>query len=363
MRIGSTKRGQWNLAHAYLVTAAIVLTLLAGCGGETAGGAPPVTLPAPAPGPAPAPTPTPTPRPASVEREISPPTVDPAVSASNGNYVAINPDPAETPRGRLFVMLPGTGAVPRFYRGIARTGAARGYHSIGLAYPNDTAVGDLCAGIADPDCTGNTRQEIITGESVSALVTVNSANAITGRLTALLAYLDRTYPTEGWGQYLRAGTVDWSLVTVAGHSQGSGHAAYMAKLYSLNRTVMFSGPADVPATGGLTARWLSLPNVTPASRQYGFTHVDDELVPFSLVRTNWTGLGLDAPGGAAFSVDGMSAPFGNSHQLSTRAAAGVAPGPITLFPFHSATVADVVTPANAQARPLFEPVWIYLAFP
>lgn len=260
-------------------------------------------------------------------------------------------------------MLPGTGAIPRFYRSIARTGAARGYHSIGLAYPNDTAVNDLCAGTIDPDCTGNSRREIITGENVSAQVAVNPANAITGRLTALLTYLNQTFPNEGWGQYLRGGMVDWSLVTVAGHSQGSGHAAFMAKLFSLDRSVMFSGPSDLPVGGNPTARWLSLPNITPASRQYGFTHVDDELVPLALVRTNWTALGLAAPGGTAFSVDGASPPFGGSQQLSTRAPAGVMPGPITLFPFHSAPVADVVTPSNAQGTPLYEPVWIYLAFP
>ncbi len=346
-----------------MCTGAIALALcLAACGGGSSGSTT-AASPVPSPAPAPAPVPVPTPAPVQVEREILPVTVAPALPASDAANFVINPDPAATARARLFVMLPGTGAIPRNYRTVVRTGAARGYHGIGLTYPNATAVGDLCAASVDPDCAGNTRREIITGENLSALVAVDTANSISGRLTTLLAYLDRTYPAEGWGQFLTAGAVDWSRVTVAGHSQGSGHAAYMAKLYSLDRAVMFSGPGDVPTVGLANAKWFSLPNVTPVSRQYGFTHSDDELVPFALVRSNWSAIGLDAPGGTPFLVDGAATIYGNSHQLHTKAdpsALGIAVNPA---PRHSAPVADGITPSNAQGTPLYAPVWIYLAFP
>lgn len=335
--------------------------MLTGCGGESSGGTPPVVLPTPAP--TPAPTPTPTPRPAQVERDILPATANAVLPASDAANFTVNPDPAVAPRGRLFVMLPGTTAIPRLYRSVVRTGAARGWHGIGLTYPNATTVGDFCAPTNDPNCTGNTRREIITGDNSSSVVTVDSANAITGRLVSLLSYLNRTFPAEGWGQYLRGGTVDWALVTVAGHSQGAGHAAYMAKLFSLDRTVMFSGPADLPVGGDSAARWFSLPNITPVSRQYGFTHLDDELVPYNFVRANWTAIGVPAPGGAPFLVDGVSAPFGGSNQLYTRAAASQTASAGTPWPFHASPVVDVATPLEAQGRPLYAPVWIYLAFP
>lgn len=285
-----------------------------------------------------------------------PATVNPALPASDAANFTINPDPAVAPRGRLFVMLPGTGAAPRNYRTVVRTGAARGYHGIGLTYVNGTAVAELCSvGSTDLDCAGNARREIITGENVSTLVAVNPDGAVAGRLTALLDYLNRTFPADGWGQFLSGGAVNWSLVTVAGHSQGAGHAGYMAKLYSLDRSVMFSGPADVPAAGQTAARWLSLPNLTPLSRQYGFTHSDDEVVPYALARSNWSAIGLT---GTPFLVDGAASPFGGGNLFYT-----AAPPTLAGASRHSSPVADVVTPTNAQGTPLYAPVWIYMAFP
>ena len=274
-----------------------------------------------------------------------------------------NPSPLVTAKSKLFVMLPGTGGIPRNSRELLRTGPPRGYHVIGLTYPNAIAIGDVCQGTTDANCTGNARRETITGEDVSALTQVNTNNSIVGRLTRLLAYLATTYPNEGWVQFLRNGSVDWSLVTVGGHSQGSGHAAYMAKLYSLDRTVMFSGPSDI-GVGGQPAAWLTLPNVTPALKQYGFTHVSDGLVPYALARNNWSILGLDAAG-APVLVDGTTTPFGNSHQLATNLAPDPVPpgaGPLPSLT-HLSPAIDTITPHNAQGVPVYAVVWSYLAFP
>ncbi len=344
-------------ATIFLVGAALTaLAALTGCGGGSSGGTMSAVTPTPVATPAPAA------RPASVERLIAPNATDGVLSVRDGDHVAINPDPAVVPKGRLFVMLPGTGGVPRNQRDLTRTAGPRGYHAIGLAYPNDTAVGDLCAGNAEANCTGNVRREIVTGADLSPLVSIDVANSITGRLTRLLSYLARTYPTEGWDAFLTGGTVDWSLVTMAGHSQGSGHAAYMAKLYSLDRTVMFSGPSDIGQVAGTSAPWLSLPNITPASRQYGFTHSGDELVPVALVQNNWGLLGLGAFG-ASVSVDATAAPYGNSHQLTT----SVAPNPnpvVTLsYPRHLSTAIDSWVPVTASGTLLYAPTWTYLAFP
>ncbi len=277
-------------------------------------------------------------------------------------HVAINPDPAVAAKGRLFVMLPGTTAVPRFYRFILRTGAPRGYHAIGLTYPNDEAVATLCATSPIPDCAGMARNEIITGSDTSPLVDVNRANSITGRLVSLLTYISATFPNEGWGQYLVGGQPRWSAITVAGHSQGSGHAAYLAKQQLLDRSVMFSGPGDVGVQPGSMAPWLNLPNVTPPSRQYGFTHVADGLVPLALVTRNWDVLGLGAFG-AEVSVDGGAPPYANARKLVSNAAPNPAAMGLTSDLGHGAPVVDVATPLNTSGTPLYAPVWIYLAFP
>jgi len=265
-------------------------------------------------------------------------------------------------KGRLFVMLPGTLAVPNTYQDIVRTGAARGYHAVGLAYPNDDAIEGLCGASSDPDCAGKARREIITGEDTSSLVNVAPANAITNRLFALLQFLERNFPREGWGQFLAGGQPVWSRITIAGHSQGGGHAGFFAKLVELDRAVMFSAPGDTGAAPGSPAQWSALPNVTPAARQFGFTHVRDNLAPLANVSANWRAIGLEAFGNLT-SVDGVSAPFGNARQLTTTAPPNPNPIGPSVSPTHGAPVVDAVTPRDAQGRPIYTPVWIYLAFP
>lgn len=340
-----------------------IIFALASCGGEdsSGGGAPPVTVPVTPPAPPPPPPPPPPPAAASVEREITPTATNPGLTDNLSAHFTINPAPASA-RNRLFVMLPGTTAIPRFYRLIVRAGATRGYHSVGLTYPNDEAVGTICTGSTRPDCPGEVRREIITGEDRSPLVAISPANSITGRLTSLLTYLHTTYPSEGWGQYLFGGLPNWSAITVAGHSQGAGHAGYIAKLHVLDRAVMFSGPGDTGNGGGSPALWILQPNATPAARQYGFTHKADELVPYALVAFNWDQLGLGAFG-APFSVDNSAAPYGDRRQLTTDIAVAVNPLSPGTAPAHSATVVDALTPLTPSGEPLFLPVWNYMAFP
>lgn len=328
---------------------------VAACGG---GASSPV--PVPTPTPAPTPTPSPTSASASVERDILPLATNAAITSNFSAHVLITPDPAVVARGRLFVMLPGTGGLPRFYRLILRTGAARGYHTIGLTYPNDRTVDELCGAGAAASCSGDTRREIITGIDASQAVTVDPANSINGRLQALLVWLQATYPNEGWDRFLRSGVPDWSLITIAGHSQGAGHAAYMAKLYEFDRVALFAGPADVGPAAGSPAAWFSLPSLTPTERQYGFGHTADELVPFAFLQFNWSQLGL-AAFGAPVSVDLATPPFGNTHQLFTNLAPAIAP--TVSAPAHSSMVLDAVTPVAADGSPVFRPVWAYMAFP
>lgn len=336
------------------------LLVLGACGADEA---PPVvgSTPTPSPTPTPAPAPSPTPPP-SVERNIPPAETNPAINTNLSAHFVINPDPQGAAKNRLFVMLPGTFAVPRTYRLIVRTGAAQGYHAIGLTYPNDETVGGLCGGSSDPACSENVGREIITGSDTSSLVAVDPANSITGRLVALLEFLDARFPGEGWGRYLDNDEPDWDLITVAGHSQGGRHAGFLAKLVLLDRAVMFSAPGESGVGGTGPVAWTGLANVTPAERQYGFTHTQDNLVPLANATRNWAAIGLDAFG-PPFDVDGETPPFENARQLITSAAPNPDPTGPSASPNHGAPVVDAVTPLDAQGRPLFEPVWIYLAFP
>lgn len=287
---------------------------------------------------------------------MTPSLTDAGITTSDEPHIAINPSPGVAAAGRLFVFLPGTGALPTQYKMIVRLGAARGYHAIGLNYPNPTAVGVLCASDADADCFWNVRREVITGTNTSALLDVSVANSIVNRLQKLVAYLDRQYPTEGWGQYLTGGVIDWSKVVISGHSQGGGHAGVMTKLYAMARACYFSSPADWRQVANTPATWTSRPNVTDASRQYAFSHVQDQLVPYLQLRDIWTALGLGTFG-SPVNVDLRGAPYDNGHQLNTLAT------PVIEGSYHGSTVVDVATPKTALGAAVFEPVWNYLCFP
>lgn len=318
--------------------------LLLGCSAGSSGNDAPTSSP---------PTPT---APPSTVRQVVPSVTDAGIDTGNDPHVAVNPVPTVTAKGKLFVFLPGTGAVPTMQQLILGVAAARGYHAIGLTYPNPTAVGVLCADDVDPECFWDVRREVITGINTSLRIQITPANAIVNRLEKLLQYLDARFPTEAWGQYLSSGKIDWGRVTLAGHSQGGGHVGVLAKLVALDRAVYFSSPADWRQVANAPATWLSRPNVTATSRQYAFIHEQDQLVPVDQARANWTALGLGVFG-AVTSVDGTAAPYGSSHQLTTRAT------PLLAGSFHGATVVDAATPRSGTGTPSLEAVWIYLAFP
>lgn len=310
-------------------------------------------------GSSPAPAPAPTPAPASVEREVLPVATDANISTDLEAHFAINPAPAVATRAQLFVFFPGTFATPSLYRLVVRTGAAQGFHALGLNYPNAQAVGSLCNNSTDVDCHGKARGEILSGQDMSSLIAVTPANSINNRLIKLLTYLHAQYPTEGWGQYLVAGQPDWPRIRVAGHSQGGGHAGYIAKLYAVDRAVYFSSPGDWRNGVNQPATWIVTAGVTPAARQYGFTHLQDPLVTFAVATSIWQALGLGVFG-APTTVDGTSAPYMGSHQLTTNAAPN--PAGSTVSPFHGAPVVDSQVPLTPGGAPLFQPVWIQQCF-
>lgn len=340
--------------------ALFALLVLAGCsggGGPSSGsGGPPIAgTPAPTPSSPPASTPPPPAvSPAPVEREVAPLATNAAISRNFAVHVAVTPPASVTPRGKLLVMLPGSGTPASPYRLILRTAAASGVHAVALTYPNDQTVADICAG-PGTDCPGDVRREIITGEDRSSRVAVSQADSIEGRLRALIAYLHATYPTEGWDSFLFGGNPDWQRIIVAGHSQGAGHAAYVGKLRLVERIGMFGGPGEAPGTS-----WLDLPAVTPPERMYGLAHQADELVSLPLALGNWDRLGLSAFGSSVV-VDGQSAPYGGSRMLVT----ALAPVPVrgVAAPNHSAMIVDALTPLDGSGAPILAPVWRAMLFP
>jgi polyhydroxybutyrate depolymerase len=309
----------------------------------------------------------------SSERQINATATDPAITAEPAAgevpHVAINPSPSVNPRGKLFVFLPGTQGRTTQTVHILRAAATRGFHAIGLNYPNPTAMGTLCGTSADPECYWKARSAVVlgTGTTVPGQTPVARADSVVNRLAKILAWLRSNQPAENWGQYLLAdGSVDWSKVVVSGHSQGGGHAGVLAKSFALSRACYFSSPADWNETTDRPDGWTaSKPNATPAARQYGFGSDSDTLVPNARASAHWDAFGLSRPASGPLLVDGGTPPFAGSQQLRTAlppnpASAGVS----TVLRNHGLTVVDALTPVDADGKPLFDTngVWAYLCF-
>jgi hypothetical protein len=234
-------------------------------------------------------------------------------------------DPAVPQKGLLAVFLPGTGGFPAQFPAFVQRGAARGYHSIGLAYNNGTSVNVTCNGtVANADCAGAVREEDFSGRDSSALVSVSREDSIEGRLIALLKYLSFHRPNDGWSQYLDAkGGVLWDKVSLNGNSQGAGHAGYISKVRKIYRLGMYAGPSDWVLATNVPANWYSLPTQTPADAIFGFVHLPDTLANASgdlnQVTSVWGAADKFNMAGAITNVASGAPPYGGSHRLTTTA--------------------------------------------
>jgi hypothetical protein len=224
---------------------------------------------------------------------------------------------------KLFLFIGGTGSNTQGYQTLSNFAGTLGYDVLNLSYPNGVAAASLGS---NPDSMvfNKYREEVCFGTPVSMDVTVDSLNSIYNRTVALITYLDLTYPTQNWNQYLiNPLTLNWSKIAVGGHSQGSGHACYFAKRFDVERVLMFSGPNDYSNYYAKSANWLRVPGVTDLSKHYVYLSLNDEVVPFSNQLINIQGLGLFPLYDTTF-TDIAVPPFNDSHCLYTKQAPGVA---------------------------------------
>lgn len=284
---------------------------------------------------------------------VNPSATNTAITAfDNPHYVYI--DTRVVSKNKLFIFLPGTSGFPSVYTLLLKKAASMGYHTIGLMYPNGSEL--YMASGTNPDNTsfGRCRQEIFDGSEQSLAINVNPDNSIRGRLTRLLLYLNATYPTQNWGQYLQSGQVDWSKCVVAGHSQGGGHALFISKKVLLGKAISFAS-MDWNTALGASAAWVFEPGQTPVSRLFSFISTNDQVFSYVNVQRQLNDLGIP---GVPVSIDNSASPFGNTNRLITAAT----PALTLLLPDHNITCLDQYIPKNAQGAvsPAFDSAWEYL---
>lgn len=224
---------------------------------------------------------------------------------------------------KLFLFIGGTGSETKNYRQIAEFAGDLGFDVINIAYPNSVAAASL-ANSSNNLAFDNYRQEICYGTSLSPVVNVDSLNSIYIRAVNLITYLDITYPSQNWSQYLNSSsTLNWSKIVVGGHSQGAGHACFFGKHDTPERVLMFSGPNDYSNYSSQPANWLGIAGNTPIDKYYAYLSLFDEVVDFSKQLSNITNLGL-YPASDTVHVDITSSPYNTSNCLYTTQSPGLA---------------------------------------
>jgi hypothetical protein len=246
-----------------------------------------------------------------LNQTLSPATTNPAIppiapAASDYHYVA---EPASGRKNILVIFFGGSGSEPASYEDISNRAAADGYGVIDLRYEDSQVIGSVCA--TDDSCFTQLRGEIIFGNGVSydntqpsyAYNTGNQvipeADSALNRIVNLLDYLARqpasaANPDPGyWKQFLTGnknspyktvadgtypGGADpvWSKIVLSGHSQGGGHAAFLAvhlpTTSPARRVAMFSSPDDC-----IKNTVLKVPTTCPAASSASASWVLDDV--------------------------------------------------------------------------------------
>jgi hypothetical protein len=209
-----------------------------------------------------------------------------------------SPTPAPVPV--LNVFLHGTGSAPYRHSCILYSFAMSG-PTIGLQYNNldnpDGTRNQNCALEADTaQCLLDMHIQVLYGGNLRTNLwdEITGIESIEGRLGRLLKHLDQQYPEEGWTPYYIDGGAypvpNWLHINISGHSQGSGHAAYIAQQEKCAGAGLLSGPQDecIGCPEG-TKLWLDDPFATFGIAAFAHGDSREEYEPSLPVQIdNWS---------------------------------------------------------------------------
>ncbi len=158
--------------------------------------------------------------------------------------------------------------------------AQAGFHVLAITYRSNAVVGITCNN--DPPCFERVRRTLVTGVAAAqaprSLMNITVDEGILARIDAAIRYMAAAQPSGGWEQFIAnpagadaAQRIAWNKLIATGHSQGGGHAAFLAQLEPLRRVVQLSSTCD--ATGSAPAPWTAATRswaTSPRTRFVGF---------------------------------------------------------------------------------------------
>ena len=219
------------------------------------------------------------------------------VAGDPGSHWYCRPAEGTAWNGRLVLHLVGTYSDPLDDNRFAERACSLGYAAIAPMYENRDDARSTCE--EDAACYEAFHAEIVDGVEGSP-VDVDADDSILARSTSLLGALAASDPSfAGWATLAdELATMAWPSVVVSGHSQGSGHALYLARDRDVRRLVILAGPADQLRDGEadhMPPPWileLAARTVTPIDRYFAYIHMDDTLERIPQVFASWDAMGL-----------------------------------------------------------------------
>ena len=185
------------------------------------------------------------------------------------------------------------------------------------------------------------REKRIFGDNATDVIDDTPAEAIVSRLTKLLQFLARQHPGEGWDAYLDNGAPRWNRIAIAGHSQGAGMAAFIAKRQVVARVVLLSGPVDFSNPGKVLAPWIASASATPPDRWYGLYHTHE--LRAGLLEQSYGVLRIPP-----------------AHVRALDSEPGAPPPRPNGDPYHVSVISDRTTPRDSTGAPSYAGDWAFI---
>ncbi|MET0389980.1 MAG: hypothetical protein ABW321_28665 [Polyangiales bacterium] len=208
--------------------------------------------------------------------EVDPTAANPEAPKIHGPHLTSR-DPAAQARHQLVVFLPGTNGLATDAAPLLDVLAHDGYHAVSLDYTNTVLAASLRPS-KDRAAFDNYRRSIVFGGQATEQLTVAPASSIASRISDLLQHLAKLRAAEGWSEFYdtkgNQGVV-WQKLLLIGHSQGAGHAAFLAQQRRVAKVLLIAGPQDFSTVYQQPAPWLSAPSRTPRERFHALLHRDD----------------------------------------------------------------------------------------
>ena len=265
---------------------------------------------------------------------IAPSVTDPQISNEWGdNLVMYDDNTIDVNEPKMLMYLPGTRGKSSNAENFLQQGVEAGYLVLGLAYVNDVPMGKYCRPSgASINCYWNTRRNIIQGQYYEGSGrNVTRPDSLVNRLYSLMTYvrdscaqcspLVQQYVTNFFTEELPylppmyGSGMNWTAITISGHSQGAGHVTAMGYLYNVSRVVALSGCTDFPVYDEYRWTWdLSSSKNTSARNFFGLVAYNEEAA--QKIVDNWDGTPMQGqPASVPVSDGNNDAIYEYSHQL------------------------------------------------